>query len=430
MKKVSLRAYSALILALLIVVFLGIYIARYINNGEDWALFFDEATSDFSYSITDRNGVTLATMGGGGRYYADDAATRIACYHVIGDYAGNVGTGALQSFKKELSGYNLISGIEHREDATLPLTIDSELNKVAYNALAGRKGCVLVSNYKTGEILCMVSSPSIDPLNVPSELPDGAYINRAISATFTPGSIFKLITLTAALDTMDDINSKTFQCNGSVDVKGVTVTCTGTHGNQTIEQALANSCNCAFAELSLELGADTIAEYAQKLGITTPNKLDDIDCAVGTYVKDEYKSAALAWSGIGQSEDLVCPYSMLRVVSAFANNGTVVEPTLIGNGGEKTTQLVSASLANKVKSMMSYNFVYKYGQGNFPGLDLCAKTGTAEVGDDKSPHGWFVGFNNDEARPYAFVVFVENGGSGIGAAGSVANTVLQAAVKK
>lgn len=429
MKKVSLRAYSALILAFLVFIFLGIYIVRYINSGADWALYFDESTSDYSYSITDRNGVALAVMGGGGRYYADDAETRIANYHVIGDYAGNVGTGALQTYRKELSDFSLITGIEHREDTALPLTIDSELNKVAYNALAGRKGCVLVSNYKTSEILCMVSSPSVDPLNMPEELPDGAYINRAISAAFTPGSIFKLVTLTAALDTMDDINTKTFQCNGSVDVKGVTVTCTGTHGNQTIEQALANSCNCAFAELSLELGADTLAEYSEKLGITTSSKLDDIDCAKGAYVKDEYKSAALAWSGIGQSEDLVCPYSMLRIVSAFANNGTVVEPTLIGHNGEKTTQLVSSELANKVKSMMSYNFVYKYGQSNFPGLDLCAKTGTAEVGDDKSPHGWFVGFINDETHPYAFVVLVENGGSGLGAAGSVANAVLQAAVK-
>ena len=429
MKKVSLRAYSALLLALLVLIFLVIYIVRYVNNGEDWALYFDEVTSGFSYSITDRNGATLATMGGGGRYYCDDTDTRIACYHVLGDYAGNVGTGALQQYKKELSGFNLISGIEHREDEALPLTIDADLNKTAYNALAGRKGAVIVSNYKTGEIICMVSSPSIDPLNVPKELPDGAYINRAISATFTPGSVFKLITLTAALDTMDDINTKTFQCNGSVDVKGVRVKCTGTHGNQTIEQALANSCNCAFAELSLELGADTLAEYAQKLGITTTNKLDGIDCAKGTYVKDDYKSAALAWSGIGQSEDLVCPYSMLRVVSAFANNGTVVEPSLIGNS-EKTTPLVNPETADKVKSMMSYNVVYKYGQSTFPGLDICAKTGTAEVGEDKSPHGWFVGFLNSDAHPYAFVVFVENGGSGLGAAGSVANTVLQAAVKK
>lgn len=435
MKKVSLRAYSAILVALCVLALLAVYIVRYINHGEDWALFFDYSTSTFSYEITDRNGVTLASMGQGGKYYSDDAYTREANYHVIGDYAGNVGTGALQSFQKELSGYSLVNGIEQRDDVTLPLTIDSDLNKVAYSALAGRKGTVLLSNYKTGEILCMVSSPSIDPLNPPATLPDGVYINRAIGAAFVPGSIFKLVTLTAALNTIKDLDSHTFQCNGSYDVMGVPIKCTGTHGNQTIEQALANSCNCAFAQLSLELGADTIAEYAEKLGITTSNKLDSINSAVGAYVKDNTKSASLAWSGIGQSEDLVCPYSMLRIVSAFANNGTVVEPSLLGVS-DTTTDLVSPSVAAKVKSMMNYNVVYKYGgQSTFPGLDICAKTGTAEVsnkGDSevKQPHGWFVGFLNDENHPYAFVILVENGGSGLGAAGSVANTVLQAAVAK
>ena len=96
----------------------------------------------------------------------------------------------------------------------------------------------------------------------------------------------------------------------------------------------------------------------------------------------------------------------------------------------KTTQLVSADTAQKIASMMNYNVVYHYGQNRFPGLNISAKTGTAEVGDGKAAHGWFVGFLNDEAHPYAFVCLVENGGSGLGAAGSVINTVLQAAVAK
>ena len=77
--------------------------------------------------------------------------------------------------------------------------------------------------------------------------------------------------------------------------------------------------------------------------------------------------------------------------------------------------------------MMHYNVVYSYGQWNFPNLDLCAKTGTAEVGDGTS-HAWFAGFLADEAHPYAFVVIVEHGGGGLGNAGPVANALLQAAV--
>lgn len=429
MKKISLRAFSALLMAFLIVVGLVVYVCRYINDGEMWALYFDESTSGSEYTITDRNGTILAKMGGGEKSYAEDANTRIACYHVTGDYIGNVGTGALSSFKSKLSGFNLITGIEEQEDVNLQLTIDAELNLKAYEALNGRSGAVMIYNYKTGEVICMASSPSIDPLNPPETLPDGVYINRCISAAFTPGSVFKLVTLTAALENIDDIYQRTFTCTGSLDVKGVAVNCTGTHGQQTIEQALANSCNSAFAEISLELGPDIIAQYAQKLGITTSLKLDSISTQTGNYDKDSSMSAAMAWSGIGQYNDLVCPYAMMRLAGAYANNGTVVEPSLLGQSDTKT-QLMSSDTAQKVASMMNYNVVYHYGQSTFPGLNISAKTGTAEVGDGKAAHGWFVGFLSDDEHPYAFVCIVENGGSGLGAAGSVINTVLQAAVNK
>ncbi len=429
MKKVSLRAFSALLMAMLIVVGLFVYVIRYVKDGEMWALYFDESTSGCEYTITDRNGTVLAKMGSGVKSYAEDANTRIACYHLTGDYTGNVGTGALKSFQRQLSGFSLITGIEERDDVNLQLTVDAELNLKAYEALNGRNGAVMICNYKTGEVLCMVSSPSIDPLNPPETLPDGAYINRCLSASFVPGSVFKLVTLTAALENLDDIYHRTFSCAGSLNVKGVSINCTGTHGEQTIEQALANSCNCAFAQLSLELGPDIIAEYAEKLGITTSLTIDGISTASGNYDKDSSMSAAMAWSGIGQYNDLVCPYAMMRLAAAYANGGTVVEPSLLGVSDKKTT-LLSSDTADKVASMMNYNVVYHYGTSKFPGLNIYAKTGTAETGDGKASHGWFVGFLNDDEHPYAFVCIVENGGSGLGAAGSVINTVLQAAVSK
>lgn len=132
MKKVSFRASFALLMAVLIIVGLAVYVVQYIQNGEKWALYFDESTSDCEYTITDRSGKVLAKMGGGSKSYADDANTRIACYHLTGDYTGNVGTGALNSFRRQLSGFNLITGVEKREDVTLPLTVDSSLNVKAY----------------------------------------------------------------------------------------------------------------------------------------------------------------------------------------------------------------------------------------------------------------------------------------------------------
>ena len=153
MKKVSLRAFSALLMAFLIVIGLFVYVGRYIKDGEMWALYFDQSTSGSQYTLTDRNGTVLAKMGGGEKSYAENANTRIACYHVTGDYIGNVGTGALSSFKRELSGFNLITGIEEQEDVNLQLTVDADLNIKAYEALNGRSGAVMIYNYKTGEVL-------------------------------------------------------------------------------------------------------------------------------------------------------------------------------------------------------------------------------------------------------------------------------------
>ena len=112
-----------------------------------------------------------------------------------------------------------------------------------------------------------------------------AYINRCINGSFTPGSIFKLITSAAAIENIKDIDSRRFSCAGSLDVNGVSVKCTGVHGSQTFEDALANSCNCAFAQISLELGADTIESYAKKLGFLDSQSLSGIPTLAGSFTK-------------------------------------------------------------------------------------------------------------------------------------------------
>ncbi len=90
--------------------------------------------------------------------------------------------------------------------------------------------------------------------------------------------------------------------------------------------------------------------------------------------------------------------------------------------------MLSEDAAAELAELMHNNVVTNYGEGNYPGLDLCAKSGTAEVGGDLEPNAWFVGFIRNEEYPLAFVVLVENGGSGSSVAGNIANKVLQAAV--
>jgi len=435
MKRVKNRAAVALLLAAAITAGLLLFLSRLWSDGADWAMYYANRsiyTDGYLRTgvLTDRNGAILADGESGS--YAADAETRRACLHLTGDYTGNIGTGALRSFRAQLAGYSPLFGTT-RGGQTLALTPDSRLQRTALSALGGYRGAVLVQNYKTGEILCMVSSPVYDPAEPPASFDgpmyEGVFLNRALSAAYTPGSVFKLVTLAAAIENMDDLYDRSFYCDGGVTVDGSLVVCAGSHGTQTIEQALANSCNCAFAELSLELGTETLAAYAEGLGFTENLSLDGITTAAGRFDRAEPDSSALAWSGIGQSTNLVSPFAVLRLMAAVAGGGEAPEATLlVGKSGKKDVRLLSADTAEKLGDMMSYNVQYAYGAWNFPGLSLCAKSGTAEVGDGTS-HAWFAGYLDDEAHPYAFTVVAERAGGGLAVAGAIANTVLQKAVE-
>ena len=435
MKKIKRRAYSALLVALCLIVGMTVYVCRFAAHGQQWVRFSaNQAVFHggrlLTGTVTDRNGLILADAEDGTRSFADDPVVRTAVLHAVGDREGNIGTGALTAFSDRLTGYSAVTGLAE-DGAVLTLSLDAELCCVAYDALAGRRGAVLVSDYTTGEIRCMTSSPSYDPDEGFDESDvryDGVYLNRCLSAAYPPGSIFKLATLTAAMENIPDLSERRFTCGGSVTVDGNEIHCTGVHGEQTVEQALANSCNCAFAELSLELGGKTMKQYADRLGLTGQLTLDGVYTAAGRFDAAESGSAALAWSGIGQSTDLVTPFAMLRCVSAIANGGVLVPPTLLCGEASKPEKLLDAKTAGQLKAMMNYNVAYSYGTWNFPGLALCAKSGTAEVGDGTS-HAWFTGFLDDPEHPYAFVVLIENAGGGARNAGPVANTVLQAAIQ-
>ena len=299
MKKVKKRAYSAFLIAVLLIAGMTTYVVRFIMDGESWATFSGnegvyESGKIAVGTVTDRNGTLLAKADENGKFYSDDSSIRVSTLHALGDYKGFIGTGALTSFADRLTGYSAIGGLASG-GVKLELAIDSQLCVTAYYALAGRSGAVLVMDYTTGEIICMVSSPSYDPtigFDEADSAYTGAYINRCISSKYTPGSVFKIVTLAAALENISDIYEREFTCEGSFAVGGYNVTCAGTHGLQTIEQAFANSCNCAFGNLALELGGETLAEYAQKLRdayayVLRSDKTEP--------VKNEYYTEAIAY---------------------------------------------------------------------------------------------------------------------------------------
>ena len=427
MNKIKNRAFVVLLLALLLIVGLLIYTMRFLDHGREWALTFARANSSSTGVLTDRNGLLLASFDASENRFAEDEATRISCFHVTGDYWGRTGSGALSLIWGDMYGYSPLTGTTHARSSDIQLTIDAGLCRTAYAALGGQKGAVLLLDYRSGELLCMVSSPSIDPL-AEGEVPEGAYINRCLSASFTPGSIFKLVTAAAAIETLPDIHERSFNCNGVYTCAGVDIRCAGVHGAQSFEQALSNSCNVAFAQIAILVGHERMIERVRDYGLIDAHSLDGLPTAAGNYPLEFIGDPELGWSGVGQSTDLVNPFAMLRLVAAIANGGELVAPHMLLDKTPSVERLMPASTAEELKAMMNYNVVDHYdGDNNFPGLRLCAKTGTAEQGEG-SPHAWFVGFLADDAHPYAFVVLVENGGGGLRVAGPVANMLLQRAV--
>ena len=447
MKKIEKRAIMCLLLAFVLLTGVGIFSYRYVAHGDDWASYegnrdvYNEG--DLSKGkLYDTNGTLLMQNTPDGMIFNDDASVRTALMHITGDKDNNISTGANRAFTDELIGYNLINGVYSLNNAgkDVSLTLDANICATAYEALAGRSGTVGVYNYKTGEILCMVSSPTYDPVDPPSEPEDGVYINRFTSATFVPGSIFKLVTAAAAIENLDDAYTWEINCTGSVSYGGeYAVTDVSAHGTVDLEKALEVSCNWYFGQLAEKLGPDLLEKYTKKAGLMSSYDIDGIKTAEGTFDFPD-SGMNLAWTGIGQWEDMINPCSMMVYMGAIANGGeathpNIVKPTTfmgkqIDKITTKTTNMIDSTTAASLTEMMANNVVSHYGSENFPGLSLCAKSGTAEVGDYKEPHAWFAGFLNDDSNPYAFIVLVENSGYGADVAGAVANTVMQAVVNR
>lgn len=452
MKKIERRAVVCAILALLLAAGLGVFLVKYLVNGGSWASsafnrhLYDSSGVLAVGTVLDRDGDVLSTAENGKRTYYDNETVRRATLHAVGDLQGSIGTGALNAFADKLTGYNLLNGAFGADrGAELYLTIDARYNYEAYQALNGHAGTVAVYNYKTGEILCMVSAPSYDPLNVPADIETndrykGAYLNRFLSSTFTPGSVYKTVTLAAALEELPDLEERTWTCQGSVQIGEETIVCSGTHGEQHIGDAFANSCNVAFAQIAAELGADTLQKYTEKAGLTDSYSVDGLPTAKGSFSWADITAGQLGWAGVGQYKDQVNPCALMVYMGAIANGGKAAEPYLIGKTvsalglpslphlTRRTGTLVSGGTAEKLADMMAANVEKTYGVKRFPNMDICAKSGTAEVGEGQTPHAWFAGFLRNEDAPYAFVVLVENGGGGSPVAGTVAGRVLDVIV--
>ncbi len=403
--------------------------------------------------IVDRSGDVLAYTENDTRYYHPDETTREALLHVVGDNTLNISTAIQSMYRTNLTGYNFVLGLglpeSLRANSDVRLTVDADACRAAYAALNGKKGACVVYNYKTGEVLCDISAPAYDP-QAPPEITEenesdyeGVYLDNVLSATFTPGSVFKIITAAAAIGNIPDIDSQTFTCYGEFDVEGNPITCEYAHGDQTFAEAFANSCNCAFGEIAMQVGEEKMKETAEKLGFNSKDfKMSDIPIVESHYDATGAGDNYLAWSGIGQYQDLANPMLMAMICSAVANGGTASSPYIVEDDGQlldklgiainkaQNVEMMSANTASRLRELMRGAAEgYAYSRGvSVGGLNFCAKTGTAEVGEEKEPTSWFVGFTEDEAHPYAFAAVVVEGGYGVEAATPVVDAAVSALI--
>lgn len=448
MNRVAARGTAVFLLILVLLGGLTFFVVEYVTGADEWVVF---PGSPHVYTgsnigcgvVTDRSGNLLLDLSGG-RKYTGSEELRKAVVHWVGDRKGSVDAPALTTYAAELAGFDLLSGVYAYGDSggVAKLTLSAEVQLAALDALGENKGTVAVYNYKTGEIICAVSTPTFDPDNVPNVEKDpvryeGMYLNRFTQSKYTPGSIFKIVTLAAALESVPGVLEQTFICKGSCQIGADMVTCEGKHGKQDLKTAFRNSCNCAFAELALQLGTDVLSRYADQFAVVDSISFDGITTAQGNYDLSSASSVEVAWSGIGQYTDLVNPCAYMTFVGAIATGGKGMQPYIvaevdsgIGSGytarGLKGSRIMSEETAEIIREFMAFNVTDKYGSENFPGLTVCAKTGTAEVGGDKKPNAVFTGFVEDEQYPFAFIVIVEDGGYGKSVCVPIMSRVLAA----
>jgi len=449
MNRIMGRAKMLLILILVLAAGTGAFVLEYIANAGEWVL--SEGSPHIYHggnigcgTVADRDSILLLDLRDD-RVYASNLLLRRSIIHWLGDRNGNISAPALPYYSSQIAGHDLFNGVYAYggTGGTVNMSLSAKLQIKALEAIGDYKGTLAIYNYKTGEILCAVTTPNYDPDNVPdfsadiSGAYDGVYVNRFTQSTYIPGSIFKVVTVAAVLEAKPEIQEMTFECTGLVEYGIDKVTCERKHGKLTFKDALAQSCNCAFAAIANALGGDTLEQYAKQFGVLDSITFDGITTASGKLQSAGKADVLVAWSAIGQHLDLVNPCAYLTFMGAIANDGVALQPHIVNSVkvGNTTTydastkergRIMSESTAKALQAYLRYNVTSYYGVESFPeNMTVCAKSGTAQVGGDKKPNACFTGFLTDEAYPLAFIAIMGDGGYGRQICVPILNQVLE-----
>ena len=397
-------------------------------------------------SIITSDGVTLAesVQNADGTYSRSYPNGNLAA-HTVGYYSTQYGsTGIEASMNETLTGsrdysswknaVNSLAGITQPGN-TVKLTINSSIQQAAEQALAGKKGAIVVLDPRTGAVLAKASAPSYDNSNIDelmgenSNAAEGSLVDRTTQSLYTPGSTFKVVTLAAALDSGKTTLDQEFESPSSMKIGNADVTnhLNADHGTVSLKRAFALSSNVAFGQLATDIGADTLTQYARAFGYG--QSLGQDFGTAESIIPDasEMTEWELAWAGAGQpvgQGHTPGPQTTVMqnavIAAAIANDGIAMNPYIVSQTLSpegtvvKTTQsrslgqAVSADTAAKVKEAMLA--VVEDGTGTLAqvsGVKVAGKTGTAEVGSS-TINSVFVGFAPYDTPTVAISVMLEN----------------------
>jgi penicillin-binding protein 2 len=365
--------------------------------------------------------------------------------------------------------------VEPVPGANLVLTLDSELQRVAEKAVSRvAAAAVVVVEVKTGRVRAIVSKPSFDPNVMTGHLthaeytllmqdPRKPFIDKALRATYPPGSIFKFVTTIAALEDGQAAEDESMFCTGMYELSGTHFRCHGYHQKVDLLKAIQHSCDVYFWNLAQRIGLDRIAEVASKFGLGAPTNLGingDSGGRIPTkawYEKNgRYKIGYATNAAIGQGDVEVTVMQMAIAYASLANGGSLFVPQVVERVESydgRTIVAYDPKVARTVKIPADALETWKKGMfkvNNEPGgtaydhgvsqvVKVMGKTGTAEVKkhhkdseNDKdlerwnpnASHAWFAGWAPAEDPELAIVVLVEHGGAGGTVAWPIADRIL------
>ena len=325
------------------------------------------------------------------------------------------------------------------------LTINVDVQKIAYDALGNRKGAVVVINSKTGAIIAMVSRPSFDPNTVEEDWgaliqnQEGLLLNRVSQGLYPPGSTLKPMIADAALKEKVTDQQEIFDCKGFLKINDsytLHESHNEVHGSVNLREALTVSCNTTFATLAMRLGESNLEKTFKRFGFTKKIDNEITEASIQLPQFSKLSEGEICQVGIGQSTVLVTPLRMAMLASAFANQGKIMKPYLIDeiispsgviinrSKNEVWLEATTAERANIIHGFMDNVVVNGTGRAAFvKGVDVAGKTGTAE-NSSGADHAWFIGSAKLPKEDISFAIIIENSGGGGTEAAPIAKELI------